>query len=193
MVVPVGYAQVSILFTGASVPTGAATTFGLDVGVGSPTPNSVATAVDNAFFSSGLPDVISSAVNETGVLVKFGPDNIGPSVLKATNNPGTAAVACPPNVTWLIRKNTALGGRAGRGRMYIPGVPESLVDGAGIIGSGAIADMQTAIDDFFAELATGGFPAVVLHGEDSPLTVPTPITSLTVSETVATQRRRLRR
>jgi hypothetical protein len=193
VVVPVGYAQVTIGFTGSAVPTGAAVTFGLDISAGPATPALVAVAVDNAYFSSGIPTQIATGANETSILVKFGPDNLGPSAEIATNNPGTGGSSGVPNTAWLVRKVTALGGRAGRGRFFLPGVPEAEVDPSGIIDSSSVTGMQTAVDDFFSELAVGGMIPVLLHSEGSPLNIPTEITSHEVQSLAATQRRRLRR
>jgi hypothetical protein len=121
----------------------------------------------------------------------MGPDDTGPSALHSAVEPGAGdSAAAPPNVSVLVRKNTALGGRKGRGRMYIPGVAEADSDGAGVMSSVRQAAWQAQADTFLVAAALGGLAGVVLH-EDA--TTPTPIISLAVDGRVATQRRRLRR
>lgn len=192
MLIPSGFAQANIQFTGAGVPHGAEVTIGLDhTGTGM-TPTQVAQAVDNAYFDAGIPLLLADNVDETSILVKFGPNSTGPSVIEATNNPSSGPGQAAPQLAWLVRKVTALGGRAGRGRLYWPGLPEAAVGETGIIVSASVVAMQTAMDTFLSELQGAGLPPVVLHAEGSPLSTPTPITDFVVQSLCATQRRRVR-
>lgn len=121
---------------------------------------------------------------------------------------GSQGTPCPPNVSVLSKKQSALAGRRGRGRNYIPGIAEADVDAAGYIGEGPIADwvliwnnIATFINDI--PVGAGGLaePAII-HGllrdpdtgDPIPGTAiaPTPIVFMTVEQRVATQRRRLR-
>ncbi len=95
-----------------------------------------------------------------------------------------------PQVAYLIKKLTALGGRRNRGRMYLPGANESKVDGQGNVSSSFVTSLQTAADWFFTDLGTADIGLVILHADSS---TPTDVTGLTAQAKVATQRRRLKR
>ena len=82
--------------------------------------------------------------------------------------------------------------------MYIPGVPAGGVSGGGTVSSGQLSGAQTAAEDWYDSLTDGVVgsptPPVILHrsegfGEEPP---PTPVVTLTVDPSIATQRRRLR-
>lgn len=192
-VIPTNYAQVNFIYTGAAVPTGAEWTLGLFVQAFSGTVADAGTAIDSIYGASGIEGILASNVNLSGILVKFGPDATGPSALEPSAQASSGGGAAAPNVSFLVHKNTALGGRAGRGRAFIPGVPESVVDQAGEIAGATVTAMNGGLADFFADLATADLPAYLLHGEDSPITTPTVITSFACDTVAATQRRRLRR
>jgi hypothetical protein len=100
------------------------------------------------------------------------------------------------NVAVLVHKRTALGGRKGRGRLFIPwAVADSNVDEAGIIVPATVVTMQTAVTSFLNGIITEGMNMVLLHSPDkSGVTVPpTTVSSLVVDGMIATQRRRLGR
>ena len=186
MIIPAGFAQVSIHFGGVGLPTGAVTTWGIDQGL-LDTPDAV--AADNlGIFNTFLMPFVSDTVSTTLCEVKFGPNDVGPV---GTDTAGTAGGEpgdqAPPNVAWLLTKRTALGGRANRGRMFIPGPPEAFITASGTMAASAL---QTAADDFLDALATTGTPMVILHNGTGD---PTPVTQLISEPRVATQRRRLRR
>lgn len=193
MIIPLNYAQVNLIWGGVYLPFGAQTTFGIVVDgiLGDPSADAAtikATVVDH-FLENMADGVLLESVD-----VKYGPNNVGPTGSSASGAAGTiAGTGLSPNVTWLVTKNTAIGGRQGRGRMYIPGLVEGNVDGAGAITGGIVAAFQADLTQFLADMAGDGFDLVLLHSEDSPAEDPYPITSLTVQATAATQRRRLRR
>lgn len=193
MIIPAGYAQANFIYSGASAPNGAQWTLGLDVDPGE-TPESVSSDLEIAYNAGGLSNVLNSTWTLSGILVKFGPNATGPSHLRGLNIPGLVSEACcPPNVTALIRKHTAMGGRAGRGRIYWPGIGESRVDGAGNLLASYITALTTEFNDFLELLSVGGHPAVLLHGAGSPISEPLLLLEATVDSKAATQRRRLRR
>ena len=193
MEIPDGYAQINWHFTGAAVPTGAQCTLGLNVtGVGV-TAQEVADEV-GPLWSTWILATQSSALTLVSASVKFGPVATGPSAEVAIGDAGTnSATAEVPNVALLVQKVTAAGGRAGRGRFYVPGMAGDVFASNGVSGGGTQAVQQTAFDNFHAALITSGFSPVLLHSVGAPITVPTPITSFQVSGLAATQRRRLRR
>ena len=77
--------------------------------------------------------------------------------------------------------------------MYWPGVPLNEVDQSGVIAGATLTAWQAALTDFFEDLGTAGINPVLLHGEGSPITTPTPILAWNLDGKIATQRRRLRR
>jgi hypothetical protein len=106
---------------------------------------------------------------------------------------GSIASNVPPvNLAVLVTKNTALGGRKNRGRLFLPtGVLfEPEVDPAGQITSGAQAALQQRFEDFLAELQLRDVAPWLLHSH--PDDEPTPIMSFSVQSLCATQRRRMR-
>jgi len=193
MTIPIGYAQINWICSGANLPTGAQFTLGVDISGYAGSPADLGAIAIIEYDDHIAPSVVDGC-GISGVLVKFGPDATGPSALVSGNVNGEAAgTPSPPQVSYLALKHTALGGRAGRGRMYIPGVPEAQVGGSGVLEGTWRANLETGLNTVLAELALAGAEPVVLHQPGSPLLVPTPITSMTVSTRVATQRQRLRR
>lgn len=105
----------------------------------------------------------------------------------------------PTAMSLIARKNTAVLGRRGRGRMFIPGV---LADGD-VAANGAIEPesrpiFQEALDNFMTGLSLVGTspypiaPPYLLHSEGSASTSPTPITSLSTAPLVGWVRKRIR-
>lgn len=192
MVIPEGFAQANLIFTGAAVPLGAEMTLGLELILGTPSPEEVAESVAGIWEVSGLLFQVDDITLER-VAVKFGPNDTGPSGEFALGtNGGDAGEPDSPNVAVLVKKQTALGGRAGRGRWFIPGIRETRVEPGGHINGDYAEDLQAALENFRAGLITDDLRATLLHGPDSPITEPTEITSFIVDSTAATQRRRLR-
>jgi hypothetical protein len=102
---------------------------------------------------------------------------------------GNGGAAMTPQVAYLARKSTALAGRKNRGRMYLPGVTETEVDGAGLVSAAFQGDMNTAFAALITSWAGNDLTPVILHNS---LEAPTAIDQLTLESVVATQRRRLR-
>lgn len=193
MIIPNGYAQVNFIFGGQAAPTGAQVTLGLDVSAFSGDPEDVAQAVTGA-WSTNILVLQSNDIILEAVLAKFGPTATGPSFLRPYGLPGTGGSGAEvPNSAVIVRKQTSFGGRAGRGRMFIPGPDDGLFGPGGEMGPTDQTSWQTAVDDFGADLATALLTPVLLHGEDSPLNTPTEIISFDVEQRAGTQRRRLRR
>jgi len=87
-----------------------------------------------------------------------------------------------------------VGGRRNRGRLFMPAVAEAGVDSIGQLSPSNLSDLQDRADAWLEDLQTDGTlntsNMVILHST-APST-PTVVTSLQVSPTIATQRRRLR-
>lgn len=194
MVIPAGYAQANIVFEGAAVPTGAEMTIGLNVGTFGQPASVAAAGVFDAMDTANMNTLWTSVLQVSEVRVKYGPDETGPTGIHTAVLTGTlATTGAAPMVSVLVQKVTALGGRAGRGRCYMPGVIDGLVDASGGLDTGYQAAAQTSWDDFLAELIATDLEPVVLHGAGSPISLPTTITSFAVANQVASQRRRNRR
>jgi hypothetical protein len=194
MEIPAGYAQCNLQFTGDVLPTGAECTFGLDIGSLPTNLLDLATQVAAAYVTAECVEDVVAGVELSSILIKAGPNATGPSVVLAVNVPGTATgQSVGPNTAFLIQKNTNFGGRAGRGRMYLPGPSESAVDQNGLLNGSGATVVGGHWDDYLNLMAIYGTPLVLLHSSGSPLTSPTVITSMTCDARVATQRRRNRR
>jgi len=188
MIIPVGSAHVIHVFEGEALPNGAATTYGIRL-LGGVFGVDYAAALHDAFADAFMPSLSSRTVLRR-TLVKEGPSATGPTFEHGEDRAGgDLAGVATPQVAFLLRKRTAMGGRMNRGRMFLPGVPEGAVDGAGVVVPEMITDLQTACDAFLAAIDTLEGEMVILHSASSD---PTSVISLQADSRVATQRRRLR-
>lgn len=133
---------------------------------------------------------------------------------------GTVASGFPSNVAVIAEKITARAGRRGRGRMFIPGIPDTDADNAGVLSSSAVTGWNTVMLGFLQNLLgqTGGGTLegadvipLLFHGPTTTTTrttgpgsrtvtvtegaagpLPDVITGFSVDNKVGTQRRRLR-
>lgn len=200
IVIPPGFGSAAVVMEGGVGTSPFITTLGVDlspaggdyVGVA----NRVMSAYDAAFGESMSPDLTI-----TKVILSIGQDGgDAPTVesdLNAREGGGSGDFASL-NSALLLNKRTAVLGRKGRGRMFIPGViKENMVDISGRLG-------QTTIDAFngvavgFLELLDSDEPgdvgvattAWLLHSDtDEP---PSPLTALTAGPVVGTLRRRIK-
>jgi len=105
---------------------------------------------------------------------------------------GTASGNTPPqNCALLVKKRTGIGGRRGQGRMYIPpfAIDENAVGPNGVLLPGFLAQVQGGVNAVWGS----NFATYLLHSDSPSPMDPTPINSLIVDRSIATQRRRLRR
>lgn len=190
MIIPPGFAQVNMMFAGGGLPRGAQVTFGV---ASQPliSPSDIATAVGNLYNQHIRPEA-SNQMQLEGILVKMGPNDTGPSAIGTYASVGLKIMGDVfPNVALLIRKNTLVGGRRGRGRFYWPIIADGVISNGGFIDGLTVGALQNAFASFHAGLNDGGHPMQLLHAD--AVTQPVPVSSLTVQGTVATQRRRLRK
>lgn len=192
MLIPVGYAQINLKFTGVGAPFGAQMTFGVQ-NENEETPSEVIDDVIQSVTTADLFGNVSSAVGVTSILCKLGPNKTGGMLELPANLPGkVGAQASPPQVCYLVRKTTLTGGRMAQGRWFIPGVPEAGVDASGIVSNEYVTATQTALDSFLNQLQTRGIPMFLLHTDEASGMEPIPVARLAMQTRVATQRRRLR-
>ena len=198
---PAGFAQTTLFFSGTAVPLGAAITLGHQLTGTGQSPASVAGVVAGAWgantFVTG--NGWSPNLQLNSILCKFGPLATGPSALVPIGtNPGLGAGDdYSPNAAVLVKKFTAIGGRHGQGRMFLPPFPEGAIGAGGNITGALVTTNNTRLAALLVSLNSGSVPAHLLHRYDpslgqSPM-APTAITSLVMDGKLATQRRRLRR
>lgn len=190
MAIPIGYAEVTAHLTNPSLIRPMACVWG--VLAGDPFTQADANAISAAagtFYRA----LMSLDYSYAGVTVAVGNDG-GPIYYESTSGVGLGAgptPGCSPNVAMLMRKSTQLGGRHGRGRMYIPGPQESTVSSAGVLTPAMLTALNTQGAALLTALAANGTDMVLLS--NVPLGDPQPtVTSLVGQNIAATQRRRLR-
>ena len=181
------YGQVTLIFSGSNVPTGAACTFGGTEIEGSPT---LFLETLEGMFSSfmGACSVSQCTINE--IRYKIGPEASGPTYVRATNlQGGQGGDAVAPNTALLIRKHVP--GRSARfsGRVFWPGVSDEDLNPGGTLTGTAITRIQAACDSLWLAMGNAGFVPRVFS-EDRP---PEPVSDFILQPRTATQRRRLRR
>jgi hypothetical protein len=197
--IPVGHALLSIEFRMIGDAEPMFTTAGLKLTPGAPPGlqtlvNSLYTPIANFHASLSVPSVTLEAVALRYTDVA-GADPLMVEKRQVTAGSNTGG-SLPPNVSYLIVKRTAVGGRKNKGRFFWPGVRAAVVGGEGIITAAAIAGTNTNLEVMRngIENTAGVDDLVIFHS--APLggtaAAPTPITSLLMDPKVATQRRRLR-
>jgi hypothetical protein len=200
--------ELTIDYAGAGLPHGANTVIGIH--------KTTAAALNQSDcdylalrWSLRITELLSSSVSQVSATLKCGPNETGPSFLSTTVQAGlaTAMGASAPSV--LVRKNTALGGRRGRGRIYLPGISESNIDPGGYLNGTYLASVQSNFVSLMTDWLTINCVPTVTHSANlidnpspPPFQIPDPtwvpigptvVTSFSVQAQVATQRRRQRR
>lgn len=182
------WGELTFLFAGSSLPTGAACTLGVVAPEGSPQ-----TYLESIIGGAGdlMNSTSSSACTLTQVNLKIGPVATGPTFSRAASvQGGRSGSAVPPNSAVLVRK--AVLGMSTRfaGRLFWPVPAEPDVGGDGIIDPARVVAMQEEWTGFFDVLDGLGTLPVVYDRESSD---PRSVSAFEVQAVVATQRRRLRR
>jgi hypothetical protein len=141
---------------------------------------------------------MDSTVSLTATRVSLGTDGSADLVYvlsASVAGGGGSMVSAPPNCAVLVKKSTDLGGRRGRGRMYIPWCVLGVnISEAGVIAGASVTSIQNAVNAWRTALTTRAVPLVLLHRPGkSALAPPSPVTGLAVDNRVATQRRRVGR
>lgn len=190
MTIPAGFGQMSVVHIGGGIVGEAIWTLGFDNNAGD-SPQEIADNMKVNFAALDYGDLLSSQVTCSAIRVKLGPDETGPSAEATNIIVGTVGgEPAPANCATLVHKTTLLGGRKGRGRMYLPGMAtNALGDDSEIDGA-----HQTLVEAFVLGLSSvmvlASLPAHLLHSDS---TSPTAIEALVVDPKLATQRRRMRR
>lgn len=199
ILIPPGFAEIAVELRATGDPDPWYVTWGVDCSASGGDIEQIGNTSITAFLS--ILEQISEDVTLTGAFVTLGQDgadNIRQFVPNGSlNHGGDTNGKLPQNCAVLIRKNSGQGGRRSRGRIFIPLLAgETVVSNVGQISPAALASYQTQATEFFDSLALepGPTPMVILHssGGISLAGPPTPVTSVSVDSTIATQRRRLR-
>lgn len=195
VVIPVGEMQVSIKWACAGLTRPMYTTFGVDPDATAPAGILPKLDAIHALLVSSTLMVNTQISSQYTYVSLIGQEMTGSGILSAertANLVGTATFSPPPpNCSWIVRKNTLFGGRKNRGRMFVPParLGETTVDAAGVITPANVVAEQDDWTAFHAAMISGDYPMVLFHSDGSPSTI---VSSLSVENRVATQRRRLR-
>jgi hypothetical protein len=192
--IPEGFANVRYVFALSGIQDEMSFAIGVSPPTGMTTPE-IAVAADAAFAAAGFGGELAMCVGwsylGTRVTRKFGGQPVVADYPLSVA--GSVAVATiPPNCAMLIKKNTALGGRHGRGRLFVPpfNLREEYTDNAGYLTPAVQASQQAAWSLFLEALDTNALGPRLFHTD--PVALPTTITSLQVTSQLGTQRRRMR-
>lgn len=193
-VIPLGYSNVRYLFQcqGITDPTGFSVGDGL---LGGLTAAEIPNAAQLALRTSGIGAAANMLAGWTFVgCVSTTMTSSGPVVHSFFDDEvGTIAQnGVPPNCAMLVNKQTALGGRKNRGRIFFPPITflASSVDDAGFVATAQVSNFQTKLNLWHTEMTNLNLVPVLLHS--SPADEPTPISSFLLQTQLATQRRRMR-
>lgn len=190
LVVPPGFVQLAYRFSLTGDPEEMVTTIGAAY---EGSMENFLTARVNDFLDGWPTSQIIIGWTFKGISGYFGQDGGPPVVVHDDqNDAGLLDQSAPPqNVAVLVRKRTLLGGRKNRGRMYLP--PFMMSEGSLAANGVMTSGMQTEIQAETNLAFPGDVDWVLFHDDSSPAPhTPTPISSLSVDQVVATQRRRLR-
>lgn len=198
VIIPEGYAQTTLLYESQNFDgQQAATVLGFGGPLGDdPTSledfgNTVALAWAETLGNITDTDTTLVGVNVTGAVSSaFIPANISGVV---------AQTSVLPNAAALVQYKTNRRGRRAQGRSFLPSVVfTQFVDQRGLMTVAHRNDLQVEVNNFFENIlaATPGVDQVILQGDSGltpPLSPPPVVTSRSVSQLMASQRRRMRR
>nr|CRY97244.1 hypothetical protein [uncultured prokaryote] len=198
LVIPPGFGNAALVFTGANGTQPYVTTIGVDLTAAGGDFVGAANQVFNAWSLSMSDETANSFVLDR-VTLAVGSDGPGGSVdsdlaPEAQSRSGTYG---PTAISAIARKVTNELGRSGRGRMFLVGAASEADVGAdGAILSARRTALQVAMEDFRQQLITGTggvapeLPPVLLHGPGG--SAPSPITGFAISTIVGLVRGRIR-
>jgi len=199
LVIPPGFSLVAMQYSLSGDPEVMVTTCGVDNGtLGGDAPSLAELCADAWANAWGAAGSMGQGWTFIGVEVRAGQDGGPPVVAEAQRNVAGSDPTghLPQNNALLVRKQTTLGGRQGRGRMFLPSahLREDTVNDAGVITTTFQGNATALTNSWADELRAGGLEPVLLHDAGSPgALAPTPIVSFVCDRMIATQRERLRR
>lgn len=192
-IIPPGFVEISIPLKNAALTRSAYVVFGCAETEGDPDPVVIAGAVQN-IFATTLGAGIDNQVTIGPTRAAIGQDGGDPIVGFATGTAvgGSNIESLPPANAVVYRKNTATGGRRGRGFMYIPWqITRASVSEGGNIEASAVTSRTTAANNFLTALNGANLPMVLLHSPGvSAVPDPTPVTTMVCTPVISHQVRR---
>jgi hypothetical protein len=193
MLIPDGYAQASFIHTISGSQRPSVCTLGFNISQAGGTLTDMALILADE-WSDNVMDGLSVSVQFARLLLKAGPNATGASVEVEVGNFGTdSGPSGGPQISMVVQKITSQGGRTGRGRFYLPGVPEGAIGPDGVIAGTKVSLMQGHLDTFWDNVVANDLDPVLLHGEDTVAESPFLITNFVVQAQSVTQRRRNRK
>lgn len=198
--IAVGFGQATFSLKHENIGKPFAVTLGVDLLAWQDDYLGAANALQILFGENIMPDVDNSVtLTHTDLYIGNGAQ---PSGSVRSNSVavvgGTSMVSAPVNVAVLVNKQSALLGRAGRGRLFMPSnVKASDVSENGTIESGFRTALQSSWNDFYTALTETGtpefhIPPVLLHQSGPLAGTATTITSFNVGAVVGTRGSRIR-
>jgi hypothetical protein len=171
----------------------------LDPGAAAPDVNAIANQLRTNWATNInplMPSIITQLQTEVHAKFSGSPDLVVGVSATTTTGAGSSTALVPQNCAHLIHKRSNAGGRAGRGRMYLPAVIEANVDAVGALTSAWMGTVNSALTALLAGTdgtLTDGM--VILHDSHGAAAAASPykVTALSCDPIIATQRRRLRR
>lgn len=190
------FGRVTHIFEGSGLVNRAIVQYAVEFSVGSIGDQTMVEALADELVANIIPRM-ANTVGLVSTELKVGPDETGPTFVSSQAGVGGSANAqAPANCAWLVHKITAQGGRRGRGRLYFPGVTETVVGPNGDLSDTDVGLWQTNLNNWRDDIrAISGIEEMSLeHFPGSGSTpAPTAITQLVMDGHCSTQRRRMRR
>ena len=192
-VIPEDFGESATKFSVIGTDTYGLVILGHSFGLGVPNVVDGANAVHDTWEACGIQSVLNVAwqLEEVKLTIMTATGPISGTDTRSALAGANGGATSLPNAAYLVRKTTDTGGRAGRGRMYVPGIEESDINGVGVFEGGIIATATTVFGDMINDFSTNDVPLRLLH--NNPAIAPSVITGMAFQLKAATQRRRLRR
>jgi len=196
VIVPEGFTNVTMVWLSNGAPRYKTSSFGMFGPVVGP--DDAQTIADNVFgyaTAAGRPCVAANMVNTWSFEGVNATQTVGGLPVLGSHFVHIQGTKTGPsdssNTAMVVRKRTSAGGRANRGRMFIPAaaLDETVVDQNGFIASASVTLLQAMWDSFYSAITGALYEIVLFHSDGS---TPTPVTQFSVESQVGTQRRRMR-
>lgn len=193
-IIPAGYANARFVFACAGVND----PMGFSLGIQSATIGTalgLATEMANLFNDNIWVGGSNAGVDWTWLRTDVTLMSESGPVIASSSTPiagSLSAPTVPPNCCILVSKNTELGGKRNRGRLYLVAglLFESEVSSAGTVSGASVNTHTDKWNNLREEANVAGIDLMLFHS--SGVTTPTEITGFQVSSVIGTQRRRLR-
>lgn len=189
--IPSGFAQAIFNWAVTGNPRPALTTMG--VALLSTPVAADATRLGTMWMTRNAPNIANPTTLVSVKLLIGDPPNPHIVVEGAVGVAGSSSAAMASlDDSFLLKKQTGVGGRRNRGRMYQLGVAEGAVDAAGTILSSAVTDWNADLTAFLVDiLGDAVFESLVILHND--VGAPTVVNSIIADGRIANQRRRIGR